>query len=206
MNLILGNFDDVVKFVHPVEVRGARSVANDGVLQTLALGIALAMQRACRRSFGRAVNELYVTSTTGIVILPRYPVETVTLVEHRESYTGGWTDRTNQIEDLSESSGVLTLDLTGRVRITYTGGYFANYLEPDEAGYPTALPTGAKPMPEDLRMAWLLAVQNAWEHKDHWIPKNLGGNAEVSPLALNDLADNLPVVAQAITDYRRMML
>jgi hypothetical protein len=206
MNLILGNFDELARFIHPVEVRGARTAANDQVLQQLGLGVALAMQSACRRMFARLVDDRLVTTSHGTILLPRYPVEDVTLVETRANYEDAWVGASSAVEDLDEASGVLKLNVTGRVRITYTGGYWTETLEPDEPGYPSTMPTAAKPVPEDLKTAWLLATQHVWEHKDHWIPKTLGGNGTVSPLSLADLGDHLPVVAQAITDYRRITL
>lgn len=206
MNLILGNFDDLVKFIHPVEVRGARSQANDTVLQQLGLGIAMALQRSCRRTFARIADELFVTTTEGTVVLPRYPIEGIAKIEARARYSDGWTEELDAIEDLDHEAGIVTLSLTGRVRITYTGGYWTETLEPTDNGYPSTMPSSATPLPADLKTAWLLATQNAWEHKDHWVPKVLGGNAETSPLNLADLADNIPPVAQAITDYRRMLL
>ena len=205
MNLTLGNFDELVRFIHPIEVRGARTAQNDAVLQRIGSGVAGYLQTACQRLFGRVAGDTYEAPSHGVVVLPRYPLESITKVEIAEAYGSPWQEALGVIDDVDSASGTVGLLVSGRVRLTYTGGYWCETLEPGETGYPSAMPEGATPVPDDLRWAWLLACQHCWEHKDHWIPKTLGGNEKVSPLALGDMAA-IPAVAETIAAYRRMHL
>ena len=167
MNCGLGNLDTLRTYL--LQSGFTQPELFDDLLPILGKGVAGAMQRYCNRDFQRstsAVDEF--AADRSYYILRRYPVESITSLELRETYDGAWTAQTltDVLTQLATYSGLVEfggqLDLgTTRARITYTGGYHFETLEPADVGYPTALPSGATALPDDLRLAWLVQC-NAW--------------------------------------------
>jgi hypothetical protein len=95
-------------------------------------------------------------------------------VELKLNETDGFELQTpSPIITVDQAAGVVYLpdgaDLgpyTAQVRFTYTGGYAWETLEPDAAGYPTALPQGAATLPADLLAMWILQCKHIWGMMD----------------------------------------
>lgn len=179
----------------------------DTAITALGRGVAGSFEKHCNRSFVRAVAATYdFTADRCHVVLPRYPIETITKVELRETLTLGYVDQgtvNDIILNISEKAGLVQLasalgDWQQRVRLTYTGGYHVNILEPDAMGYPTALPAGATALPYDLLFAWLLQCEHVWAQRD-----KLG--TSVAEKAVSDGAvahvELLPAVLTTLRSY-----
>lgn len=147
----------------------------DAVLQTLGLGVAAAFENYCSRKFARATGTEIIGADRLDFLLSRYPVESVSKIELKLIEAQGWVDLVinDVITTIDQPSGIVhfagSRDVGphyAQVRFTYTGGYFWNTTEPNEAGYPAALPDGAAALPEALRLAWLLQCENIWTKKD----------------------------------------
>lgn len=103
----------------------------------LGLGVAGTIEGLLNRKLGRVVGDTYITrGGRGILLLPRYPLETVTTLEGRISTTDAWTVQ-DSVDWYSAESGVVHLSTvvgTARwqLRATYTGGYWWATDEGDE--------------------------------------------------------------------------
>lgn len=143
----------------------------DAQILALGLGVAAMVNGHCNRQFAREVGGFYTTSGGRMsVVLPRYPVETVTAIETRETAADDWVDELDALATTDTESGVVTFDAVlgagGQIRITYTGGFFWETKEPTDAGYPTATPSGATLIPADVVAAWHLQVEALWRARD----------------------------------------
>ncbi len=168
MNLGLGNLASLKAFVLP-EALGSETTF-DARLQTIGKGVAAAMERECNRKFGRVVGEEFVCSADrSYVSLPRFPVEEVTKIERQDDLTTGYVElAANTLLNLDISVGMADFGYPmgiyrSLLRLTYTGGFFFEPLEPTDEGYPTSVPSGSTALPEDLRHAWLLQCQKHFE-------------------------------------------
>lgn len=167
MNLGLGNLDSLK--THCLQASAQADTSFDDVLAAIGKGVAAAMQGYCNRDFARASGKIDQFSADRSYWIARaYPVEALTSLETQDSYGGAWTAQTLSSvlassaldRGLIDFGGQLGSSLT-RARLTYTGGYFFETLEPDDEGYPTATPAGSTALPDDLRLAWLTQC-NAW--------------------------------------------
>jgi hypothetical protein len=94
------------------------------------------------------------------------------------------------------------------VKMTFTGGFFWETLEPEDAGYPSKAPmtpdgTPADPLPQDLRLAWLLQCRHVWASAD-----KLGQGMVTKPNVMSELAtmELIPSVKQTLRNYQRMQM
>jgi hypothetical protein len=147
----------------------------DQVITDIGLGVAAQFENFCNRQFARVVDDVATfQADRSSFILPRYPVEAITLVEVKQKDSGAWiTQDLELIQSSSLASGVIYLPEeidAGRfwheIRFTFTGGFWWEPLEPDDDGYPSAAPAGAKPLPNDLRLAFLLHCREIWNKLD----------------------------------------
>jgi hypothetical protein len=164
MNLIIGNLSSLKTAVLPPVLREA--IEYDQILQSLGRGVAAALQSFCNRKFERLVDDTFERSgNTAYISLPRFPVETVSMVELKYGEAAGWIEQPlNNILSINNASGIIEFGYvigcwTDRVRITYTGGYYANYIE-DADPNPLA---GATTVPDDIVRAWHLQCQHEIE-------------------------------------------
>ena len=147
----------------------------DTVLARLGLGVAAAFDNFCQRKFQRAtgVTEIFAADYAHFQ-LSRFPLEQITAIAVKFTEADGWETQTiNQfVRTIDLDKGMIYLPgadagpFDAQVRFTYDGGYFWNTLEPADNGYPTALPTGATPLPADLQTAWLLQCEQIWKVRD----------------------------------------
>lgn len=183
----------------------------DVQLRALGLGVAGAIAGHCARQFAREVGDFYVTGGGRMsLILPRYPVEAVSLVETRDSVADDWEDATAEVHDWQPSSGLVqfrsALAQGGQIRVTYTGGYHWETKEPADAGYPTAKPAGAASIPEAVVAAWQLQCEALWRAKDKLgtkikdEPDSQGGPAALTNIEL------IPAVQAMLRPFVRYAL
>ncbi len=168
MNLGLGNLASVKAYVLP----GALSEETefDARLATIAKGVTAALEKFCNRKLARAADDTFeFTGERAYVALPRFPIEEITALDQRFSIATGWeTQGLDLILNRDDSAGLLDFgaplgSYQSHVRVTYTGGFFIETLEPSEEGYPSEAPEGATALPPDLLQAWLLQCQIIFE-------------------------------------------
>ncbi len=181
----------------------------DGQIAAIGKGVAGQMEKSCNRLFGRTVSDTFECSgDRAHVSLPRYPIETVTTVEVRTDIAAGFVAQTGAILNNALQAGLIYFgaDIAthfDRLRITYTGGYFFETLEPTDMGYPTATPSGSFALPSDLLLAWKLQCEHVWGQRD-----KLGLAVGDKPTATPPLAqiELLPTVLATLSSFRRHAL
>jgi hypothetical protein len=211
MDLILSNLSTLK--THLLTAALLSGTDYDAPIAALGKGVAELFQKRCNRLFPRvALGTFDFSADRTHVVLPRYPVEAITVVELRETLADGWVDQgavNDFILNLSEKAGLVRFNgivggCNARVRLTYTGGYHVNTLEPDAIGYPTALPAGATALPNDLLFAWLFQCEYIWNSRD-----KLGLSIAEKPAAWAAgiaAIDLLPLVERTLRDYTRHTL
>jgi hypothetical protein len=217
MDLGLGNLADVKGYVLPALI--AQDTQYDSVLTTIARGVAGRFESYCNRKFARVVgDQATFDAVRRFYILPRYPFETITLLEMNSAVGDEWTDTTASIVQQDPTIGWIYFgcylgDTFCLVRCTYTGGYFYETLEPFESdgqtptpGFPTAVPAGSNFLPAALKDAWLKQVIHEFELKDRLLPEGVAANGGKSKANWRlDQMQLLPEVANAIAQFRRFI-
>lgn len=132
MDLGLGNLTQLKAHLLNEALRS--STTYDAALAALGKGVAARFEGHCNRLFGRVVGGTHECSAArDHVVLPRYPVESVSAISLRETMAAGWVDQgtvSDIIENISESSGLvhfgsqLSALSSARLRLTYTGGFW----------------------------------------------------------------------------------
>lgn len=222
MNLALGNLTTLKQHLlpnalttgaalDPVLAAAQQRLVKDDVVAAIGLGVARSFEKFCGRVFQRRVDLTVTISGDRLsYVLPRYPVESVSLVEFKGNAASPWTELViaDVLPGIDLASGLLQFAaLQGnhhsQIRITFTGGYWFEDKEPGEAGYPQAMPDGATALPGDLQLAWLLYCQEVWNKRD-----KLGLNLNTAPDARVGLERlKLPDgIAEMLRDHRRMQL
>lgn len=210
MNLGLGNLNDLKTFILPESIRAQTD--KNAVLQSIGKGVSGLMERMCNRWFARTVGaqDVFSADRDGWT-LSRFPVESITSVEVKTTDAEGWVAQTGLIDVSHLERGLilfsgLPADPRSLVRITYTGGYFFETLEPTDGGYPTATPSGSTAVPDSLKLAWLSQCQAVFEGKDHLLPKGISRETgDTVPLNLGDIK-LLPSVADTLRHFTRYQL
>ena len=174
MNAGLANLDTLKRHLLPSNTM-AGDTRFDAVFVDLGQGIAEDFENFCNRKFARAAGcqDTFQCDRASFV-LSRYPVESITAVELKLKDVDGWTaQEAGYIQSSSPESGLVYLPeppdagpYWGQVRFTYTGGYWFETLDPDEAGYPSAQPAGSAALPKGLRLAWLNHCRQVWNAYD----------------------------------------
>lgn len=209
MNAGFSNLDFLKKQLLPKSVSDKRF---DAVILALGTGVATQFSNYCQRPFCRLVNATEVfPADRAEFILSRAPLETVTQSELKVAESDGWVVQTdpNFIRALNLINGIIDCGpgdagpYYGQVRFTFTGGYFWEQLEPDDAGYPSQLPAGANAVPSDLVNAWLLQCRHLWSLMDKVGTDLLKDGAEKSLRFPDDFA---PTVENILGDYIRFKL
>jgi len=146
----------------------------DPLILSLGLGTAGLIENFCNRKFARVVGaqEVFAADQAEFV-LSRFPVEAVTTFELKQNEQDGFVAQPNTaIVAIDQSNGIIitgTADVGEywcQVRFTFTGGFFWEQLEPDDAAYPSVQPAGSTALPEALRTAWLLQCKHIWALND----------------------------------------
>ena len=174
MNAGFSNFDTLKK--HLLAGSTAKGTPRfDSAIRLIGIGLAAAIESYTNRAFTRAVNarETFPADRCQWV-LSRYPLESVNLVEIKTNETDGFVVQTpspivtidNEAGTINFSGGTDAGRPTSMVRFTFTGGYWWETLEPDDAGFPSAQPEGSAGLPDDLLLAWLMQCEVIWSKRD----------------------------------------
>jgi hypothetical protein len=209
MNVGLSNLNTLKSWLLPAAMRTGTDYDTD--IERIGKGVAGLIERHCNRTLERAAGTTYVTSADrSVLILNRYPVETVASIELREDLSAGWQSlgAVNSILTGADyEKGILhfgTIQSTymAQLRVTFTGGYWFEELEPTDIGYPTAQPAGSTALPDDVRLAWLLQCEHVWAQRD-----KLGLNIANQPSEIYSGAlvkiELLPVVKEHLRTHVR---
>lgn len=174
MNCGLGNLDTLKRHLLPASsMAGERRF--DAVFIDLGQGVADDFENFCNRKFARMVGDQAIfQEDRASFVLPRFPIESISLVEVKLDDTDGWvTQDPGWINSTSLMSGVVYLPeppdagpYWGDIRFTYTGGYWFEQIEPEDAGYPSAQPAGSFALPKGLKLAWLNHCRQVWNACD----------------------------------------
>jgi hypothetical protein len=189
----------------------------DARITALGLGVAAAMENYCNRKFTRQADDQYIASADRAEFtLPRYPLESVSLIELKTSEADGW-----QTFDKAPWAIVQTFDLPSglvrlpndagkyfaQVRFTYTGGFWWEQKEPADNGYPTTQPAGSNALPNDLQLAFYLQCKSTWESFDKIGDKisEVGSGSQFVTGTLANL-QLVPVVKQMLGQFIRWQI
>jgi len=170
MNAGLGNLDTMRRHLLAGTIRSERRF--DDALLEVGRVVAATFERHCNRAFAWTDGDTVVASAAREhVILPRYPVATVSKVEVRADAGSEWEELSGEPVEVLEEAGLVRFagapgDATGLVRVTYSGGYWWDSLEPEDEGYPGSAPAGATELPDALRTAWLMQSRAVWASYD----------------------------------------
>jgi hypothetical protein len=209
MNLGLGTLHDLKS--HILDRQAQEQTDYDELLQRIGKAVAGDFEGRCDRKFGRLASDTCEFSADRTYhIVPRYPLESVLLVEIRYSVGEGWEEIAGTDFNIRSASGRIEFGyLLGSylelIRLTYTGGYFFETLEPDDVGYPTAVPAGSVAIPDDLKLAWLNQSKFVFERRDKLgmsTINNEGGSVSLAGGVLKPLTV-LPEVEEILVRYRR---
>lgn len=183
----------------------------DEKLAQLGLGVARLFDSQTARKLTRAEDEqVEFEAARSFLVVPRYPIESVSLVELRSSLADGFVEQEGQPLNFVRESGIVKFggwlgDYYNTGRITYTGGYFVEELEPDDDDYPSELPDGAEAVPQDLVYAWILQCKFFWERSGIESRAKAGVPGSVADkgfiVASEDLLD---AVKLTLNQYRRL--
>jgi hypothetical protein len=202
MNLGLGNLKELKAWLLNEQLRPDTSW--DAQIMAIGRGTAAAFERTCNRKFERVVGAVAdFSADRAHLVLPRYPLEEVALVEFRDTPSAPWENVTSSLATWSSASGLLEFsselgDALSRVRVTFTGGYWFDTSE-DASG---VMPAGAEALPADLKLAWLQHCRSTWAK----YPK-LGTPINTVPQATALVTMNFsPDVAETLQAYRRIQL
>ena len=164
MNAGLGNLDTLKRHLLPSNTM-AGETRFDQVMVDLGQGVADDFENFCNRKFGRmAGDQVVFQADRASFMLPRYPLEVVSLIEVKLQDADGWfVQDAGWARSVSQASGVVYSPeppdagpYWAQVRFTYTGGYWFEELEPE----------GATGLPKGLRLAWLNHCRQVWNAYD----------------------------------------
>lgn len=207
MNLGLGNLTELKREL--LLAADAAGTDNDTAVAALGLGMARRFESFCGRRFERVVDDtVEFPADLDAYIVPRYPLEEVSEIAVRENVAQGWVVQSSS-HNFNRLSGQVFLEgpLSGgwaQTRLTYTGGYFFETLEPDDDNYPTEQPAGSEPLPLDLKLAWFLQCKFLWDRRS-LVEKAKAGFKDGEGFTGAD-TKLLPEVEATLNSYRRMQL
>lgn len=209
MNAGFSNLDTLKKTLLAGTMKA--DVRFDKIIAALGLGMATMFENTCNRKFARlvGVQETFPADRCEFC-LSRKPVESVATAELKLNETDGWV--------MQDATYIRAIDLknaiinTGdrdagpyyaQVRFTFTGGYFWETLEPDDANFPSDLPDGASALPDDLFNAWILQCRHIWNQLDKTGANILKDGEEKSLRFPQDFA---PTVENTLGQYKNFNL
>lgn len=181
----------------------------DAALLAIGLGVAAQFEKYCNRKWARVESDTYTCSADrDHVFLPRYPVEDVTELALKTDETTGFEVQASTVINREDSNGYVYWGgflgpHYGRIRLTYTGGYWWDITEEGN----DTLPTGATAVPNDLYLAWILQCRVVWQSIDK-LGKDIVNTGSSSQFVSGTLA-GLEINAQvkAVLDqYRRFQM
>ena len=170
----------------------------DAVLTAAIKGVSARFDRETNRTLARTENATFEFDPADTEILvPCYPIETVTKFETKSSESEGWVEVTPTPQYLIRSSCIISLAAPFRTphsafRILYSGGYVL----PGDTPAP-----GQTALPDDLEQAAIEQVAFWFQTRDHVGAKTLWPKDGVyQQFADTDL---LPSVRAVLKRYQR---
>ena len=181
MNCGLTNLDTLKRGLLAGSLAGESKF--DLALQMLGAGVRGAFEQFTNRRLGYKEDQTIVFSgDRPHYYLPGFPLSGIKKVEMRYFQTDSWTEITGQPINVNYENGLLHFGYTlGRwplqVRATWSGGYWFEDKEPEEAGYPSARPAVTDPLalnnggavadlPDELRSAFMWQCEAMWAARD----------------------------------------
>ena len=206
MNCGLGNLNELKAWLMPEGIGDEF----DAVLQTLGKAVADQLETACNRTFGRQIDATYEASgDRSLMIVPVYPIETVTSLELQPMHGDPWEDITTAMLGVRSISGMVFLNGPqgrphSRLRVTWSGGFWWDDTE-DSTG---EQPEGSALLPDDLKHAWRQQCAMVWEQRERLgIPLEAPVKSQkvIGVSGLQNI-EVLPEVQRVIQHYRRFSL
>ncbi len=209
MNLGLGNLYELKRHLLSESMRAQTSY--DAAISSIGSGVAGQFDKYANRGFQRLAGAtVEFSGDRDHYYLPRYPIEAITLIEQRFTLTDGWVPVPVEAVILNRDDAIglvhfyaQYLHYSVRLRVTYTGGYWMECLEPGEEGYPTEQPAGSTALPADVKLAWCLQCGRVWAAID-----KLGVAIAQEEKVIPTLAglELLGEVKQVLDAHKRFML
>ncbi len=207
MNCGLGNLDSLKK--HLLAKSMSSDVSFDTLIKDIGLGVAADFEEYCTRKFLRVEGATYVcTADRDHCYLDRYPFEMLTKTELKSDINVGWELQDGLVLNTNPLTGLIYWGAGisfawAQMRFTFTGGFWFETAEPDDAAYPSVMPDGATALPNDLRLAWLLQCRQVWDLAD-----KLGSGLIDAPKVQSALMELelVPQVKNILNSHRRMSL
>jgi hypothetical protein len=201
MNAGLGSLTLLKSRLLPAQ--SAAQTDTDAAILRIGLGVERWFAHLCDRRFARQADDLYLCrADRTYVVVPRYPLESVSLIEQQVIGDTAWSPCPAPYLLFPESGLIdfaAALGSTAMIlRVTFTGGY---WFDETEDGSGTA-PTGSIPLPGDLLYAWLDQCAFLFERRNKLGLEKLthAGTFTVNPV------DLLPHVRAVLANYRRHSL
>jgi hypothetical protein len=164
----------------------------DAIISALGLGVAGQFATFCNRKFQRVVSDTEILPADRCqFLLSCYPLETISAVDIKVTEALGFESQspTTFYNTIDLKSGIVNCPegadagpWYAQVRFTYTGGYWWETLEPDDASFPSTMPAGAASLPSELFHAWILQCRHTWSKMDKLgvdLLSSSGGEAKV---------------------------
>jgi len=172
MNAGLSNLATLKAWLLPASMQA--STDYDTQILAIGAGVRGRLEQHCNRKFLRAENAIeYFQADRTKHVVERYPVESIAKIEVQQTLADGWAELSNSglLVNQLDDAGLLYFYgqqgwQRGMMRVTYTGGYFVEQLEPTDEGFPTAIPAGATALPDELLLAWSLQCEHVWTQRD----------------------------------------
>jgi hypothetical protein len=210
MNLGLGNLITLKRALLATDL--VARTTWDEKITALGQGVARLLERHCNRRFERtdgAVDQF--TADRRSWTLQRFPVESIASVEQRDTVSGGWTSL-GAVDSIligwDAGSGIVHFGAvlgpyTSLLRITYTGGLWFDTTE-DDTG---VMPADATLLIEDIKLAWLLQCQKAWQVMDPLGTGMTKGGGDVALVGLSLAGlEVIPQVKQLLAPHVRYQI
>ncbi|MDR2673903.1 MAG: hypothetical protein LBC18_03300 [Opitutaceae bacterium] len=197
MNLTLGTLSTLKAWLLNPDLLG--KTAYDSAIAELGRGTAARFELFCNRQFARATRTRVVDASLCQLSLAAFPVESAPEVEACYETGGGFTAAPGDLAKFAAASGVVWLAPTDALqrRLTWTGGYWLD----ESADGTGALPAGAAPVPDALRLAWLQQCARDWARR-----QKLGIPPAATQSAAEAAAAFLPEVAETLAAFKRHAL
>jgi len=204
----LGTLGELKRFLLSAGV--VAETTYDEAVTAIGRGVAGAIDRYCNRTFKRSAAATDdFRGGTDLLLLSRYPVESVTSVGLKTVGETSFTAQTGVVDTAALNTGVLLLtgDLgteRDQIRATYAGGY---WYDPTDDGTGTQ-PSGAALLPYDVKWAWLLQCQQVWQSRDALGVTHTGEGGAGSAFLNTRLGvlDLIPQVKSALEPYKRVTM
>ena len=174
MNAGFSNLDTLKKQLLAGTMKN--DVRFDATILVIGQGVAGQFETFCNRKFMRVVGDTEILPADRCqFLLSRFPLEAITAVDLKMNEALGFESQspTTFYNTVGLKSGIVNCPegadagpWYAQVRFTYTGGYWWETLEPDDASFPSSMPAGASPLPQELFLAWVLQCRHLWSQID----------------------------------------